>query len=77
MEVVAWHIKKDARVVSNRREIDRDSFGNVQFCVHPSGVTNIPFGEKHDVIFYRCAHEFYNDEMYPMNVYTGQIGGDQ
>ena len=74
MKTIAWGfchgggglvIKKDVLVVSNHREVGSGSFGNVQFHVHYSGVTNNRFGERHDVILYKCAHEFCTDGVQP------------
>ena len=57
--------RKDAHVISNRRDSDRSSLGDGQFRVHFPGGTNDRFRERQDVVFDRYAHHFYGDGVMP------------
>ena len=51
------------QVVPHRRDGERGSFWNGEFCVHPPGGTDNRFREREDVIFRRDARHFWRDGM--------------
>lgn len=59
--------KKGLQAVSNQRDSDGGTTGNVQFGVHLPRGTDNRLRERYDVIFYGHALHVYRDGMNPQD----------